>query len=276
MDTSLSDATALTAIQSQLPPEINETTVPFNWYRFIRVLHWVQQYISLPPEQTAVLDIGCGIGTLALLFHHHHYRIECLDAPNTGIRPWLERNKIPLHQANIEIDRLNFDDETFHLVTCLDVIEHLHGSPKNMLQEIHRILKPGGVLILGTPNAVQLYNRLSVLLGKSNYTNLDYFFNASYPYTAHVREYTRPEVKTILKWAGFQPIKIPMLNTFLDATPVSIINKDNHPQYQVQQKYQLGFKLNSLRQFGLLLYFLATFSVPNWRQNIIAIARRPT
>jgi 2-polyprenyl-3-methyl-5-hydroxy-6-metoxy-1,4-benzoquinol methylase len=271
-----SDSTALKAVLAQFPPEISETTVKFNWYRFIRILHWAQQYVSLPPEQTAVLDIGCGIGTLALLFQHYRYRIECLDAPNTGIRPWLERKKILLHQANLETERLPFDNETLHLVTCLDVIEHLHGSPKNMLQEIYRVLKPNGVLILGTPNAVHLYNRVCVLFGKSNYTNLDYFFNSEYPYTEHIREYTQVEVRTILTWVGFQEIYIHMVNTFLDATPVSTIKKENHHQHRVQQKYQVGFKLNSIRQFALLLDFLATIGVPNWRQNIIGIARRPT
>lgn len=44
---------------------------------------------------------------------------------------------------------LPFDDETFEVILCTEVLEHLH-TPERAVQEMHRVLKPGGIVILTT------------------------------------------------------------------------------------------------------------------------------
>jgi len=59
---------------------------------------------------------------------------------------------------------LPFPDETFDLLLFTEVIEHL-TYPQIMMAELARVLKPGGALIITTPNICSLGNRLATLLG---------------------------------------------------------------------------------------------------------------
>ena len=56
--------------------------------------------------------------------------------------------------CNVEKDIFPFNDETFDMVICTEVLEHLIQDPGHMMYEINRVLKPGGFLILTTPNAL--------------------------------------------------------------------------------------------------------------------------
>jgi SAM-dependent methyltransferase len=55
------------------------------------------------------------------------------------------------------------DDESFDLVTCTEVIEHLEHY-RSTLREIYRVLKPGGTLVLTTPNILNLKSRVRFLI----------------------------------------------------------------------------------------------------------------
>lgn len=60
--------------------------------------------------------------------------------------------------------RLPFDDGVFDLVVCKDLLEHL-VAPERLLNEIGRVLKPSGRLIVGIPNHFYLPFRLRILFG---------------------------------------------------------------------------------------------------------------
>ena len=79
---------------------------------------------------------------------------------------------------------------------CLQrLIEHLHYYyVTHVLSEINKSLKPGGYLILTTPNIASLFRRLRLILGKQPI------------YQYHLREYTMPEL-TMLERAGFKPVE---------------------------------------------------------------------
>jgi SAM-dependent methyltransferase len=80
-----------------------------------------------------------------------------------------------------------FADESLDVVTSFDSIEHWHHSPRRALQEARRVLRPGGVLFLGVPNAVNLRKRIAVPLGRSNWSSFEDWY---YPdrFRGHVRE----------------------------------------------------------------------------------------
>jgi 2-polyprenyl-3-methyl-5-hydroxy-6-metoxy-1,4-benzoquinol methylase len=83
----------------------------------------------------------------------------------------------------------------FDAVLLLDVLEHLHRSPRELLNQAVSSLKPGGTLIVETPNAVMLANRLKVLFGKSSQAALDLVFWNIGEYRSHVREYTEYDAR---------------------------------------------------------------------------------
>ena len=113
----------------------------------------------------------------------------------------LEGAGIHLKYCDVLKDSLPFEDNSFDVILFLDVIEHL-SAPKKCLQEIKRVLRKGGYLVITTPNLATLKNRICALLGRSNHVELKFWYN-SVPFFGHIREYTLKEVKQILVWDGF-------------------------------------------------------------------------
>ena len=165
----------------------------------------------LPPEAKSILDVGAGQGLLTfLLAKWSGGEVQALDL-HACRREWVKGEWVEVRGCNVEEEDFPFPDESFDCVVCSEVIEHLLHSPHHMLDEIRRVLKKGGVLLLTTPNAVKLVVRLKVLLGKElcHYRN----FYASLPSDRHIKEYTASEVKELLRDHGFRIEKLFCRNT---------------------------------------------------------------
>ncbi len=102
-----------------------------------------------------------------------------------------------------ELDPFPYSNGYFSTVLCCELLEHMQRDPMHMMSEIHRVLKPGGVLLLTTPNAVSLRAIAAVLRGghPGFYTR---FSNPERePGPRHAREYTPEEVSELLVDSGF-------------------------------------------------------------------------
>jgi SAM-dependent methyltransferase len=108
-------------------------------------------------------------------------------------------DKRPTKLFNIEEDPFPYEDSTFEVVLFCEMIEHLLMNPLAPLGEIHRVLKPGGALVLTTPNVARLSNVLTLVAGDNVYDPYSGFG----PYGRHNREYTRHELHRLLDFAGF-------------------------------------------------------------------------
>ncbi len=138
-------------------------------------------------RQTKVLDIGCAGGAFLLA-------AENLGLEAVGIEPnrWMCDYARTEHQVDARPGVLadhHFPDATFDLITLWDVIEHV-PSPSAELKEIHRILKPGGVLVVNYPDYRSLPARL---LGRK------------WPFwlSVHLTYYTPSTITKHLKESGF-------------------------------------------------------------------------
>jgi SAM-dependent methyltransferase len=100
---------------------------------------------------------------------------------------------------NIESERFPYEDGTFAVVLFCEILEHLPVDPIHALAEIHRVLRPGGTLILTTPNAVRLDNLYRVMDGTNMYETLSGYG----VYGRHNREYTVGELNELLGSSNF-------------------------------------------------------------------------
>lgn len=201
--------TAIQDIKATYPfPDIFEDTEDT-----IRVLGDVLR--ELGPTSGRLLDIGCGALDKPAVFQHMGF--ECF-ACDTFQDPWhltkdnLERVLSFAEGAGIEVFsqtnglEVPWEEGSFDIITIINVVEHLHDSPRDFLNFAGRLLKPGGLLVVNMPNSVNLRKRLSVMIGKSNYTPVRGFYEAIGEWRGHVREYTLSETTQIIRWSGFEVI----------------------------------------------------------------------
>jgi SAM-dependent methyltransferase len=99
----------------------------------------------------AILDIGCG--PYPYFLTHTEFNIKVGIDQESHLAS-MDLDGIKVQQWDIgKNDTLPFPDESFDAVTMLAVIEHLEGSRLiSILNEIHRIMKPGGCLIITSPS----------------------------------------------------------------------------------------------------------------------------
>jgi SAM-dependent methyltransferase len=107
--------------------------------------------------------------------------------------------KIPVSISEAGRGPLPFLDCNFDLVLFLEVIEHFSYRPQLALSEMHRVLKPGGLLLLSTPSA-QHWHRISYLLAGRRYPDAEFGDDPAY---RHNQVYSMLELEESLRAAGF-------------------------------------------------------------------------
>ncbi|MFH1704405.1 MAG: class I SAM-dependent methyltransferase [Patescibacteria group bacterium] len=118
-----------------------------------------------------------------------------------------EKEGIKIQRHDLS-ERLPFSDARFDLVTCHAVIEHLHGIHKELFAEINRVLAPDGIVVFTTPNLASLLKRTRFLFGRSPLWDFKDYIDSGLRFTGHVREFTVAECRSLLKWTGFDPLKV--------------------------------------------------------------------
>ena len=112
-----------------------------------------------------------------------------------------ESMTVPAYRIDLESTPIPVDDETFDVVLCSEVIEHMEIDPMFMMAEINRVLKPGGLLITTTPNIVSTWAVTKMLHGIEPYFYMQY--RPTRNYYRHNYEYSIHSLVAVLKGAGF-------------------------------------------------------------------------
>lgn len=108
------------------------------------------------PEGAPVLDAGCGPGHIAIALASRGLAVSALDGAE-GMLEVARRNaaaaapRSPIDFRQGDIERLPYSDGAFDLVVSTGVIEYLPDDTK-VLSEFHRVLRPGGALVLPVTN----------------------------------------------------------------------------------------------------------------------------
>ena len=151
-----------------------------------------------------VCDVGCGNG---------FFTGNIKKSFNCKSLIGIDSNKYALNQASeldfdelfqigdFNSDRLPIDSNSMDLVICKDVLEHLI-NPIFLVNEINRILKPGGYLLLSVPNHFPLWGRIKFLLN-NNIDTFHYFPDSDRYEFPHIRFYTLSSIKKLLSVSNF-------------------------------------------------------------------------
>lgn len=122
--------------------------------RFPYYLETYTRTLGMNPLGKTALDIGCGGGILAEEFAAAGFKVTGIDPSENSLHTAREHAK--LSGLNIDYragtgENLDFPDNSFDVVYCCDVLEHVRDLPK-CISEITRVLKPGGAFFYDTFN----------------------------------------------------------------------------------------------------------------------------
>jgi SAM-dependent methyltransferase len=152
---------------------------------------WIEDF----PVATA-LDIGIGHGDdLSIVLQRYpSARCEGVES-NVHYANAMRAKGFGIAEINLERAELPYADASFDLVIANQIFEHVKDIFW-ILDQIARVLKPGGRLYLGVPNLASLHNRLLLALGRQPTC-----INSA---SAHVRGFTKPDVLNLLNscWPG--------------------------------------------------------------------------
>lgn len=171
-----------------------------------------------------VLDVGAGHGLLLSFLTelgHECHALDVQDQP-TAHPDTYGVKKIAFHLCNVEVDSIPYPDDSFDAVVCCQVLEHFTHSHLSAMQEIRRVLRPGGIVEVDVPNAASFRNRSRMLRGK----HITYDYEEHYLYAKpilyrgmsfyprrHNREFTRLDLRILLRAAGFCEIDVRFLKS---------------------------------------------------------------
>lgn len=171
--------------------------------------------LKVPPG-SRVLEVGCNPGQFTEILVQAGYRVSGLDLrPEDRPALWT-RLGVEVRRANLEEEPLPFADGSFEAVVFSEVLEHLGRSPLPALEEIRRVLVPGGLLVLSTPNACALRERALLAIRLLCWSSLEppaefrrrMELRDAARYTVHQRLYTAGEVRWLLQRAGLVQVAV--------------------------------------------------------------------
>ena len=169
-----------------------------------RIIEWVDR--ERPQE---VLEIGTATGYLT-------YEMSKRGCAVTGIEQDSEMAKIARQHCRRmivqDVETLDFSElEKYDAVILGDVVEHLR-NPREFLQKIAPVLKPGGKVLISLPNVANIWVRLNLLFGRFNYSRVGILDES------HLRFFTLASSKKIADDSGLEvistnvtPIPLPLI-----------------------------------------------------------------
>jgi len=213
------------------------------------VLNWLS-----PPAR--ILDFGAGPCDKTAMLSRVGYDVTaCDDFGDDWYNLGNNRERILNYAAKAgivymlpdEAGNFAFKGNYYDAVILNNVIEHLHDSPRKLLNKLLNSVKSGGLLFVDVPNAANLRKRIDLARGRTNYPSFDSFYWSSPSWRGHVREFVKSDLVKLGRALALETVDISSHHYHLDAVSPLL---------------------------GKLFVFICRF-VPSLRESWLLIARKP-
>lgn len=141
------------------------------------------------------------------------YEVSAVDLAPERFAVAIAHLGLDVRRCDLETEPAPFDDASFDAVLFNEIFEHLRINPIATLREVHRVLAPGGVLLLSTPNLRSFRGLKNLVLHNQGHAASADIYRQyekleTLGHMGHVREYTSREVASFLTRIGFRVKKV--------------------------------------------------------------------
>jgi SAM-dependent methyltransferase len=174
-----------------------------------------------------VLDIGCGpcdkTAVLQFLgFHCSAYddlqdHWHNIPGNREKIISFANRCGIDLKLSNGQV--LPFEKNSFDMIMLHDILEHLHDSPCDLLNDLLELSKPEGLLFVTVPNLVNIRKRMYVLFGKTNLPSYEDYYWYPGSWRGHIREYVKNDLVKLSEYLNLELLELKGCDHMLQKLP---------------------------------------------------------
>ena len=178
---------------------------------------------ALPMSGAVLLDFGCGNGAQTRSFFRDFTTVIGADVNTEFLREFQAMAQLEpgAHRPNaIQYDgrTLPITNDAVDVVVSFEVLEHV-GDEEQALQEIHRVLKPGGHLAISVPNRWWIFETHGARLPLLPWNRVPFFSwlpKAIHDRYAHARIYRRREIVRKLEAHGFTVLESAYITAPMD------------------------------------------------------------
>lgn len=168
-----------------------------------RLSGYIEEIANFCPPKANLLDVGCSTGIFLDIAQKRGF--ECYGIEINSEAANFAQMEFGLSVYRRKLEELTLPSEGFDIITLWDLIEHLR-LPSEFLGEIHRILKKEGILVLETPNINSLLHQTALMIYYATFKN---WASPMRIYNIHHLHYfSDATIKSLLKYNGFQVIKV--------------------------------------------------------------------
>lgn len=209
-----------------------------DWYssihqkRFADILGVIEKY--RPDKKIKILEVGTWPGYLAVCFYRSGFDTAGIDIDPTRLekirRLGIEISPLDLNKA----EGLPFEKDRFDFACVSEIVEHIsRDSGSRLLSEVRRVLKPGGFLVLTTPNRYSFGNVYRFRFPKAGHCGADRRGHG------HLQEFSQEEIVGIISSNGFKIIDKKRHNFYLNVGKID----SNRYFYPLSKLLENGNKL---------------------------------
>ena len=152
-------------------------------------------FVKAPPKTSSLLDVGCGAGDFMVAMRDLGWQVSGVETDPRAVERAVQRGLDVRHTG---LEQAELPDAAYDAVTMAHVIEHVH-DPRRLLAECRRILKPGGTLVILTPNSASW-----------GHHHFGRDWRGLEP-PRHIRIHNRRNLTRMLESAGLVPVRVATL-----------------------------------------------------------------